>query len=199
MLNIYLGPMYSGKTTELISNYYRYRKYQQLVIDYDTNNLDHCTKKKKQKTNIQTNKNYYEDKLVNHNHSSVNCIKSKNINVLLDFELIKDIKIIHINEAQFFSNLKKVVLNLVEFYNITVYLYGLDGDFRREKFGEILDLIPYCNNITKLKGVCNSCDNEALFSHRIVSSDQQFLINSENETTYIPLCRDCYNKPLRKQ
>ena len=38
MLKIYLGPMYSGKTTELIRNFNRFRKYKQLIIDYDIEN-----------------------------------------------------------------------------------------------------------------------------------------------------------------
>ena len=40
MLNIYIGAMYSGKTTELMNNYCRYKKYNQLIIDYDTNDYD---------------------------------------------------------------------------------------------------------------------------------------------------------------
>ena len=67
-------------------------------------------------------------------------------------------------------------------------------DFKRERFGEILDLIPYCNSIIKLKGVCNNCDNDALFSHRIIKSDKQVLVNTEEENSYIPLCLFFYLK-----
>lgn len=197
MLHIYVGSMYSGKTTELMNNYCRYRKYNQLVIDYDTNDTTHCPKKK-QKTDNEMGINYYWDKLYNHNKNTIKCIKSNNINVLMASELTNEVKVIHINEAQFFSKLKIVVQYLVEILKINVYLYGLDGDFKREKFGEILDLIPYCDSVTKLKGVCNNCDNEALFSHRIVDSDQQFLVNNESENTYIPLCRACYQKQFNK-
>ena len=38
MIKIYTGPMYSGKATELINNYNRFNKYNQLVIDYNTDN-----------------------------------------------------------------------------------------------------------------------------------------------------------------
>jgi thymidine kinase len=197
MLNIYVGAMYSGKTTELMNNYCRYKKYNQLIIDYDTNDYDMNNDSinnntKKLKTDNGLTINYYLDKLYNHNKNVVDCIKTTNINLLRSSELVNNIKVIHINEAQFFQDLKMVVVYLVEILKINVYLYGLDGDFKREKFGEVLDLVPYCNTITKLKGVCNNCDNEALFSHRIIKSDKQFLVNTEDENSYIPLCRSCY-------
>lgn len=194
MLKIYLGPMYSGKTTELIRNYNRYRKYNQLIIDFDTE--IEC-KKKKIVIELESNLYYYTDNLCNHNKQEIQCLKLTNINILeqfyiYNFDIINNVKIIHINEAQFFKDLKQVVINLVEKYKVNVYLYGLDGDFKREKFGEIIDLIPYCDSITKLKGVCNNCDNNALFSHRICKGDEQMLINDSNEDKYIPLCRECY-------
>ena len=197
MLNIYVGSMYSGKTTELMNNYCRYKKYNQLIIDYDTNDYDVNNdiinnNTKKLKTDNGLTINYYLDKLYNHNKNVVDCIKTTNINLLRSPELVNNIKVIHINEAQFFQDLKTVVVYLVEILKIKVYLYGLDGDFKREKFGEVLDLVPYCNTITKLKGVCNNCDNEALFSHRIIKSDKQVLVNTEEENSYIPLCRSCY-------
>ena len=184
MLNIYIGSMYSGKTTELINNFYRFRKYNQLVIDYYTEQNNSVV--------------YHKDKLYNHSKDYIDCIKTNNIHYLLKSDNLNEIKVIHINEAQFFTNLKEIVIYLVDTLNINVYLYGLDGDFKREKFGEILDLIPYCNNITKLKGVCNNCDSDALFSHRIVDSKEQYLVNNENENTYIPLCRKCYLNEINK-
>ena len=194
MLKLYLGPMYSGKTTELIRNFNRFRKYKQLIIDFDTNP---SSKKEKTVIELESNIYYYNDNLCNHNKEEIQCLKTTNINILEqfyinNFDIINNVKIIHINEAQFFIDLKQVVINVVEKYKINVYLYGLDGDFKREKFGEIIDLVPYCDSITKLKGVCNNCDNNALFSHRICNGDQQMLINDSNEDKYIPLCRECY-------
>lgn len=181
MLKIYVGPMYSGKTTELIRNYNRFRKYNQLIIDYDTSN-----------NNSYINNN--TSILYNHNNQKINCYKTNNINHFIqnNLDIIQNVKYIHINEAQFFQNLKNIVITIIEKYNINVYLYGLDGDFKREKFGEIIDLIPYCDSIIKLNGVCNNCHNNSLFSHRICSGNQQTIFNDEQENKYIPLCRQCY-------
>ena len=183
MLKIYVGPMYSGKTTELIRNYNRFKKYKQIIIDYDISNNN---------TNIINNSVLY-----NHNNEKINCYKTNNINIINNLyenndDLIQNVKYIHINEAQFFKDLKNVVINIIEKYNTNIYLYGLDGDFKRQKFGEIIDLIPYCDSIIKLNGVCNNCDNNSLFSHRICDGDQQTIFNDELENKYIPLCRKCF-------
>ena len=75
----------------------------------------------------------------------------------------------------------------------SVYIYGLDGDYRREKFGKILDLIPLCNKVKKLTALCNICRDgtKAYFTKRITNETSQKLIGNDN---YIAVCRNCYNK-----
>ena len=65
-------------------------------------------------------------------------------------EIINNTNDILIDEAQFFTDLMEI-LYIVEKLNKNVYIFGLDGDFKRNKFGNILDLIPYCDTITKLQ------------------------------------------------
>jgi thymidine kinase len=104
---------------------------------------------------------------------------------------IIEAEVILINEAQFFNDLKYVVKDAL--YNKKkVYLAGLDGDFKREKFGEILDLIPHCDKITKLTSLCGVCKDgtPGIFSLRLTEEDQQELVGTEN---YVPVCRNCYD------
>ena len=70
---------------------------------------------------------------------------------------------------------------------------GLDGDFERKKFGQILDLIPLCDKVTKLTSLCSICKNGTvgIFSKRITSQTEQTVVGSDN---YIPVCRSSYNK-----
>jgi thymidine kinase len=70
---------------------------------------------------------------------------------------------------------------------------GLDGDFERKKFGQILDLIPLCDKVTKMTSLCSLCKNgtPGLFSMRLTKEKEQMLIGSTN---YIPVCRVCYEE-----
>ena len=185
-LYITIGPMYSGKTTQLILNYNLINTSlcnEQIVIDYDFKNTN-------TNNNINTNTNI-NTKLYSHDKKYVHCIKLHNLNDIYKLDL-NNIKIIHINEAQFYINLKNIVIDLVENKNITIYIYALDGDYKRQKFGEILDLIPYCDTLHKLSGKCYYCNNVSIFSHRIANSNEQILENNDNNPSYIPVCRNCY-------
>jgi len=96
-----------------------------------------------------------------------------------------------INEGQFFSDLVPAVRDMVDSMKKHVFISGLDGDFRREKFGDILDLIPVCDKVEKLSALCAVCKNgtPAIFSKRITDESSQVVIGSDN---YKPLCRNCY-------
>jgi thymidine kinase len=80
---------------------------------------------------------------------------------------------------------------MVEDMNKNVYVCGLDGDFKRKRFGDLLDLIPICDSVTKLHSRCDMCHNNAAFSHRLTNETLQVVIGSSN---YVPLCRTCYKK-----
>jgi thymidine kinase len=100
--------------------------------------------------------------------------------------------VILINEGQFFPDLEEFVKKLL-LNGKKVYVCGLDGDFERKKFGQILDLIPLCDKVTKLTSLCSMCKNGTLgiFSKRITSEQIQTVVGCDN---YIPVCRNCYDK-----
>ena len=52
-----------------------------------------------------------------------------------------------------------------------VYICGLDGDFKRDKFGKMLDLIPLCDKVTKLSAICVKCKHTAIFSKRLTKEE----------------------------
>ena len=63
------------------------------------------------------------------------------------------------------------------------------GISNKKKMGAILDLIPYCDSVCKMKSVCNQCANDAIFSKRLTDSKEQYL---PDEKAYIPVCRNCF-------
>jgi thymidine kinase len=103
---------------------------------------------------------------------------------------IRKSDVILINEGQFFPDLYDVVVNMLE-HKKKVYVCGLDGDFERKKFGQILDLIPMCDKIRKLTSLCSICRDgtRGIFSMRLSGEKDQTIVGSEN---YMPVCRSCY-------
>uniref|UniRef100_A0A6C0DRQ1 thymidine kinase n=1 Tax=viral metagenome TaxID=1070528 RepID=A0A6C0DRQ1_9ZZZZ len=182
-LEIILGGMYAGKTSRLIEIYktYSYIGKKIIVINY------------------AEDKRYDETMLSTHDGIKIPCAMALNLydewtNPTSEYyNELHGADIILINEGQFFKNLLETVLKMVEDENKVVYICGLDGDFKREKFGELLDLIPYCDRVEKLTSLCSICRNgtRGIFSKRVTGETNQIVIGSDN---YLPVCRDCYNK-----
>jgi len=166
--------MFSGKTTRLIEIYNRYKHTKQKVIAIN-----------------YTLDTRYDDKMLStHDKIKIPCVFSEHITPMLDNPDIKNADIILINEGQFFQDIVSTVKILVDVMHKRVYICGLDGDFERNKFGNLLELIPFCDNVTKLHSNCHVCSADAIFSHRTSHEAGQVVIGSFN---YVPLCRKCYN------
>lgn len=178
-LDITLGCMFSGKTKKLIQTFHKYAHKDIVAINYylDTR--------------------YGESGIYTHDGEYIPCLMIDNLfeawfNKNHDcHDTLENNTYILINEAQFFNNLFDVVCSMIK-CGKKVFIYGLDGDFQQNKFGEIFDLIPYCDTIEKLRANCNYCENLAIFSKRIEENNDQILIGNNN---YIPLCRKCFNTP----
>ena len=180
-LEIILGPMFSGKTTQIIQIYnnYSYIGKQVAVINYEED------------------KRYHESMLSTHDRKMIPCISCIDIQDIWsnplnkNYNEINESDVILINEGQFFTNLSETVKDMVENNNKIVYICGLDGDFKRQKFGDLLDLIPFCDKVTKLNSLCSQCRNgkKGVFSCGITNETSQIVIGSDN---YKPLCRNCY-------
>lgn len=171
-LEIFLGPMFAGKSTEIIR---RIRKMKFIG-------------KKILVVKPQIDNRYNEDKITSHDYETADCIIVTNLSELN----VKDYNTIIIDEGQFFNDLKEYVISWVDIFDINVVVAGLDGDFQRQPIGQILELIPYADSCIKLNALCSKCKDgtNASFTHRIIHSNEQILIGGSD--TYIPLCRKCY-------
>jgi thymidine kinase len=196
-LELIIGPMYSGKTSRLVE-IYKQCKFCSIPVAVINHSID---------TRYDDEED--ESLLSTHDKVKIPCIKteklfdiwSDNISLEEDIKTIPRIKdkvnvatseVILINEGQFFQDLEEFVKILLK-YDKKVYVCGLDGDFERKKFGQILDIIPLCDKVTKLTSLCSICKNgnTGIFSKRISTETEQTVVGSDN---YIPVCRSCYNK-----
>ena len=187
-LEIILGPMFSGKTSRLVE-IYKQCKFCNISVTVINHSID----------------NRYDDMLLStHDKVKIPCIKTETLKSIwtnnnnygalnkedIIFHTIKSSNVILINEGQFFPDLYEVVVDMLE-NGKQVYVCGLDGDFERKKFGQILDIIPLCDKVTKLTSLCSLCKDgtPGIFSLRLSNEKEQTIVGSEN---YIPVCRSCY-------
>jgi thymidine kinase len=134
--------------------------------------------------------------------SSLNVIKTHD-NITIDSCKIKKLSdvfipyntdVIGIDEAQFFPDLKDFVIQKLKDKYIII-VAGLDGDYQRNKFGQILDLIPIADSFEKKYALCKECGDgtAAPFTKKITSMEctDTILIGAENE--YAAVCNKHYN------
>lgn len=175
-LEIIIGPMFSGKTSKLLD---LYKQYTFCSVKVAVVNHSEDTR-------------YNSTMLSSHDRVMIPCIQTTNLVHLTNEDEIYDADVILINEGQFFDDLYCFVVDMLKL-NKKIYVSGLDGDFERKKFGQILDLIPLCDKVTKMTSLCSLCKNgtPGLFSMRLTKEKEQMLIGSSN---YIPVCRICYEE-----
>lgn len=187
-LELFIGPMFSGKTSKLLE-IYKQCNFCNIPVIIINHSID---------------TRYHESMVSTHDKIMAPCIQTTKLSDIWDYKDIdshfnensdRHIKlrmadVILINEGQFFDDLYEVVDDMLK-CNKRVYICGLDSDFERKKFGQILDLIPLCDKVNKLTSLCSQCKDgtPGIFSMRLTSERQQTLVGSDN---YIPVCRKCY-------
>jgi len=175
-LQIYLGPMFAGKSSMIIS----------LVNKYKCINKRICI------VSHSIDNRYSEEQyIINHDLLKVSCERwSKLMEFTRDSQFMHASTII-IDEAQFFPDLYDFVL-LAEKLNKDVILFGLDGDIKRKPFGQLLDCIPLADEVIKLKAFCKVCNDgtEALFTYSSQNSKEQISVGGAEK--YSSLCRKHY-------
>ena len=152
-LKLVVGCMFSGKTTYIINECKKWQSIgkQVLMINY---NLD-----------IRYSN---QDKIISHDQYSIDCVMIDKLTQKLTKQ-VELYDVILINEGQFFSELKLYVNHWCDELKKIVVVSGLDGDFTRSIFGEIIDLIPNCDDYVKLKAYCSTCKDGtcAIFTWKI--------------------------------
>lgn len=175
-LELILGPMFSGKSTELIN----------IIRKYKTLN----TKMMIVKPSID---NRYTDKneICTHNQDKEECIiyeTDKLINIFSNPQY-ESSKLIAIEEGQFFKNIYEIIKKMTDEDKKVVYITALNGDFNRSLFGDIYKLLPLCDNINFMQALCISCNDGTVgvYSKRMSHDKNQILVAGSNE--YQAVCR----------
>lgn len=108
-----------------------------------------------------------------------------------------DAEVIGIDEAQFFDESLAEVCNLLADRGVRVIVAGLDMDFLGNPFGPMPALLSVAEYITKVHAICTRCGSLANYSFR-KSEDHRVVLLGEKDK-YEPLCRECFNKSMKKE
>jgi thymidine kinase len=176
-LELIIGNMFSGKSTELIRRINREKSINKkiLVVNYISDNR------------------YSSNSVATHDNNKVISLKLKELSEI-SIDIINTYDSFFIDEGQFFSDLYSVVLKLVDVFHKHVVISGLDGDASRNTFGQLISLIPICDKIDKLTAYCNICKDgtPAPFTKKCGGSSTE-VIDIGGIEKYIPVCRKHYN------
>jgi thymidine kinase len=100
-------------------------------------------------------------------------------------------RVIGVDEGQFFDEgLVEVVDNLAA-TGMQMIVAGLDTDYLRRPFEPIPALCDRAEYVTKMLAVCHRCGGPALYTQRIVRSDELVVLGAQD--AYEARCRMCYD------
>ena len=163
-LNLIIGPMFSGKSTILLTRYRRYRIAGK-----------RCLLVKYAKDNRYDNS---EEMLVTHDQIKYKAVSCQHLSEIE--ELVKEHDVICIDEIQFYPDASETCDRWANGGKI-VETCGLSGDFRRQPFPQISTLIALCDDIQHVKAVCEATGIDAPFSKRLTSEEEQEVIGSTDK------------------
>lgn len=192
-LDLILGTMFSGKTTYILSQIAKMAElnYSILYINIEFDNRSE-TIFSTHNPFFDTHKDFIKKESISKN---VSMIKTKK---LLEVEFEKK-DIIIIDESHFFDDLVEFVNKCLDLKKYVI-VSGLIADFKGNKFGKTLDLIPICSNIKRLHAYCAECAKDkicciATYSKRIVKCKKSIDIGGSEK--YIPVCRTHFKQEIQ--
>ncbi len=156
-LEVITGPMFCGKTDELL------RRLRRAII----------AKQKIQVFKPGFDIRYGSEKITSHAGNEYDAYPLENI-IELATHLQDNVTVVAIDEAQFFGDeIVQVVQDLVD-GGMRVIVAGLDMDFRGVPFGEMPQLLAQAEVVDKLHAICMVCGEEATRTQRLVDGEPAF-------------------------
>ena len=176
-IEVVCGPMFSGKSEELIRRLRRAEIARQRVQIF--------------KPGIDNR--YSSDHIVSHSDLK---IRSLAVRDSADIEAQLDLRteVIGIDEAQFLGmELVDFVVRLADMGK-RIIIAGLDTDYLGRPFHPIPELLAVADEITKTLAICMQCGNPAKHTQRLVASEDLIVVGTSG--MYEARCRRCFEPNL---
>jgi thymidine kinase len=184
-LEVIAGPMYCGKTEELIRQVKRARIGQRKVQAF------------KHKNDIRYG---HDKKLYSHGGTTFECEVISDVTEILE-RTVAGTEIVAIDEAQWLGEeLVPVVQKLLD-DGRHVIVTGLAMTYDRQPFTPIPTLMALADKVTKLSSVCMRCGADAVYHKRIAETDNAVdpltndpsLVKSLKDSVFEARCRNCFD------
>lgn len=178
-IEVVVGPMYSGKSEELIRRLKRAKIAKQDVIVFKP-----CIDNR-----------YSKEDVVSHSGISIRAIAINHPEEILDY-ITDETQVVGIDEVQFFhERVVEIALKLADM-GIRVITAGLDMDFKAEPFGPVPGLLSRAEFVDKLQAVCMKCGSPATRTQRLINGeparyDDPIILVGATES-YEARCRKCH-------
>ncbi|VDL78798.1 unnamed protein product [Nippostrongylus brasiliensis] len=170
-----LGPMFSGKTTELLRMHDRQMIAQRkcVLVKY------------------AGDMRYDSELVATHARLTGQGITVKAHKLAEVEEQIFDpsVQVVSIDEGQFFVDCAETCDRLASMGKV-VYVAALSGTFERKPFPQVSLLLAYADEIKHVVAVCVGCGSDASYSFRNTMEKKVEVIGGQD--TYKALCRACY-------
>ena len=215
-IEVETGPMFSGKSTELLT------QAERLVIAGEIQGVDFLV------FNHHSDTCYGKNVIASHGHISLEAIAAQSSRDIFDTIFNVDnqkislkegrnlLTAIFVDEGQFFDNNLGNILEYIDRFfldnlgqNINIFCAGLDMDFRGEPFGPMPDILSRAHKVNKFVAVCKECKkgtpNNAQYTQRLIngepaSYDDPIVLVGASES-YTARCQkhhQVHNRPLPK-
>tara|TARA_B100001540_G_C15664627_1_gene577196 strand:- start:166 stop:717 length:552 start_codon:yes stop_codon:yes gene_type:complete len=171
-IEVICGPMFSGKTEELIRRLVRAQFAKQKVAIFKP----------------KTDNRYSDDYIVSHNKRKIKSIILESSKQISDYKDKADV--FGVDEAQFFDEDLISVCNDLAKLGKRVVIAGLDKDYAAKSFGPIAKLMVDAEYVTKVNAICMVCGDPASFTQRI-STEKDLVVVGETDK-YEARCRNCF-------
>ena len=163
-IEVIAGPMFSGKSEELIRRLKRARIARQRVACY--------------KPDIDLR--YHRTAIASHSshtHEACTVANTEHLKAEL-LPHLQDIDVIGIDEVQFFDD--PIIPLTVELVHLgkRIIMAGLDTTFTAEPFGPVPNLLAIADEVTKLSAVCMICGQPAIHTQRLGQSQELVVVGA---------------------
>lgn len=170
-LTIYAGPMFSSKTTRLLSDLERYKLQRKKSVVFKPSIDDR----------------YSADEIVSHSGwkhpATVVKTGADVLKYLSDAEETPDV--IAVDEAFMVSGIADVLIWLYR-SGITIVVSSLDMSYAGKPFREVEKLMPWATKVEKCTAVCTECGRDAFYTHKKLITGEEIEVGGAE--LYEPRC-----------